>query len=102
MTTWTRWGPWLAAVALAVAPLLWIRPVAGEEVFLGADDQARQLIESLDASYDPWFRSLWEPPSGEVASLLFALQAAVGASVVAWTLGYWRGRRRRSSGSGAP
>lgn len=98
MSSMTRWMPWLAAVALVVAPLLWIRPTSGEEIFLGADDQARQQIETLDTTYEPWFQSLWEPPSGEVASLLFGLQAAAGASVVAWTLGYWRGRRSRSSG----
>ncbi len=33
---------------------------------------------------------LWEPPSPEIESLLFAVQAALGAGV----LGYYFGRRR--------
>ena len=40
-----------------------------------------------NADYEPWFEPILEPASGEVESLLFALQAAIGAGVVGFVLG---------------
>ena len=80
---------WLLAVviALAVAPLL----IHGKDAeFAGSDNQAEQAISALAPDYKPWAAPLWEPPSGEIESLLFALQAAIGAVL----LGYFFGRRR--------
>lgn len=83
----------LAVIALALVPLLTIKPAKeGEEIFLGADDMAGSAITEIRPDYKPWFTPLWEPPSGEIASLLFALQAALGAGTVAYCLGYYRGR----------
>jgi cobalt/nickel transport protein len=74
---------WLAlgTVALAVVPLF----IGGE--FSGTDDQATAAIEAAKPGYQPWFTPLWEPPSGEVESLLFALQAALGALVIGYVIG---------------
>jgi len=82
----------LAVVALAVLPLLihWNR--GGEGKFSGSDDQAEKMITQIQPNYKPWFRSIWEPPSAEIASLLFALQAALGAGVLGYYLGLVRGR----------
>jgi cobalt/nickel transport protein len=72
----------LAAVAaLVVAPLV----MGGE--FTGTDDQATRAIEAAEPGYQPWFQPLWEPPSSEIESLLFALQAALGAGVIGYVLG---------------
>lgn len=60
------------------------------EVFAGADGQAEELIAEIRPDYEPWAESLWEPPSGEIESLLFALQAALGAGFI----GYYFGRKR--------
>ena len=38
-------------------------------------------------SYEPWFEPFWEPPSGEIESLFFCLQAGVGAGIVGFVLG---------------
>lgn len=83
----------IAVVVLAVAPL-WIvqKPapdVNGKQaaIFAGADDQARDLVGEIDPNYTPWFEPLIEPASGEIASLLFALQAAIGAGVIGYYLG---------------
>ena len=35
-----------------------------------------------------------EPPSGEIESLLFALQAAIGAIIIGYAFGYWRGQSK--------
>ena len=37
------------------------------------------MITQAHPNYKPWFRSIWQPPGGEIESLLFALQAALGA-----------------------
>jgi len=84
----------LAGVAVLVALPLWTvrKPAPGPdgkevEIFSGADGQARDMIGKIAPSYTPWFKPLLEPPSGEIESLLFALQAALGAGFI----GYWLG-----------
>jgi cobalt/nickel transport protein len=62
--------------------------------FGGSDDAAGALIAQLRPSYKPWFSSIWEPPSGEIASMLFALQAALGAGFVCFFFGYYIGKRK--------
>jgi cobalt/nickel transport protein len=64
----------------------------GEDYFGGSDDKASQAIEST--GYTPWISSIWEPPSSEMESLLFALQAAIGALIIGYFLGYFTGKRK--------
>ncbi|WP_407422510.1 energy-coupling factor ABC transporter substrate-binding protein [Methanobrevibacter sp.] len=63
----------------------------GEEqgYFGGSDDQGADGVS--ETGYKPWFSSIWEPPSGEIESLLFAVQAAIGAIIIGYFFGYWRG-----------
>lgn len=75
-------------VLLAVAPFV----VAKGGSFSGADDQARNAITQINPNYKPWFHSLWTPPSSEVESLLFAVQAALGAGFIGYFIGYSRGK----------
>lgn len=83
----------LAFVALlAFFPLF----IARDSEFAGADAQASDAISSLNADYIPWFESFWEPPSGEVESFLFALQAAIGSGFVFYYIGYMKGRHSAS------
>ena len=90
----------LGVIALALLPL-WIveRPAAGPDgeevaIFGGADDQARNLITEIKPEYKPWFESIIEPASGEIASLLFALQAAIGAGFIGYYIGVGRTREK--------
>jgi len=82
---------WLiaATVAIVAAPL--VLPGLGGD-FKGSDDQGTDAILASRPGYQPWFQPLWKPPSDEVESLLFALQAALGAGF----LGYMIGRRHSS------
>ena len=73
----------LLVVVIAAVPL-WLLPNAE---FGGADGQAEEAITELNPGYEPWFQPILEPASGEVESLLFALQAAIGAGVVGFVLG---------------
>ena len=78
-------------IGLAVVPLF----TAKDAEFAGADDKAKKAITEINANYEAWFSPIWEPPSGEIASLLFALQAAIGAGIVGYGLGYLRGRKKK-------
>ena len=64
----------------------------GNHEWSGSDDQAGNVIEKLTGgTYVPWAHSVWTPPSAEIESLLFALQAAFGAIIIGYFLGYYRG-----------
>ena len=78
------------AAGIAVVPLL-----IGTGAFKGSDDQGTNAIVSLAPAYQPWFQPLWTPPSPEVESLLFSLQAALGAGLIGYYLGLRRGRQDR-------
>ena len=89
-----------AVVLLAVVPL-WIveRPAPAADgsqagIFAGSDDQAKAAISQIAPDYRPWFAPLIEPASDEIASLLFALQAAVGAGFIGYYLGVSRTREK--------
>lgn len=77
----------VAIVVLIVAPLVARK---GAE-WAGADSLATDEVTAIDPDYEQWFDGWWSPPSGEVESFLFALQAAMGAAVV----GYVAGTKRR-------
>ena len=77
------------AVLIAAAPMM--LGIPGE--YGGSDSIAQAAIE--ETGYQPWFESLWKPPSGEIESLLFALQAALGAGVVGYVVGRLHGRREQ-------
>ena len=89
----------LGVIVLALLPL-WIveRPAAGPDgevaIFGGADDQAKNLIGEINPEYQPWFESLIEPASGEIASMLFALQAAIGAGFIGYYIDVGRTREK--------
>ncbi len=77
-------------VILAVIPLF-LHP--GSE-FGGADGQAEEVIAEINPEVQPWFEPIWSPPGGETESLLFALQAALGAGVIGYFFGLKRGEQR--------
>ncbi|MBH8555428.1 energy-coupling factor ABC transporter substrate-binding protein [Nostocaceae cyanobacterium CENA357] len=86
-----NWLLVLAVITLAVAPLIFVR---GAE-FGGADGQAEEAIDEVHPGYKPWFKPLFEPPSGEVESLLFSSQAALGAGVIGYAIGLYKGRSQQ-------
>lgn len=84
------WALVVLTLALMIAPLV----VAQGSEFGGADGQAEEAITEIYPDYEPWFSPFWEPPSGEIESALFAVQAAGGAAFIAFFFGYRRGQRR--------
>lgn len=80
-------------VLLAVVPLITLQHAG----FEGADGQAEEAISAIDPDYEPWFSPFWEPPGGEIESLLFVLQAAGGAGVIGFGLGLLKGRQQNGN-----
>jgi len=97
------WGILAAVVLLTVLPLWLVNaPPGGEGMFGGSDDAARAAIGTVAPGYRPWFAPVIEPASAEIASLLFALQAAAGAGVIGYWLGLSVARERARRDVAAP
>jgi cobalt/nickel transport protein len=60
----------------------------------GADAAAASKIGEI-SDYKPWFSPLWKPPSGEIETLLFSLQAAIGAGIIGYIAGLYTGRKEK-------
>lgn len=78
----------LLVVAIILIPFI----IQQGAEFGGADGRAEEIIGEVRPDYQPWFASLWEPPSSEVESFLFAVQAALGSGFVCYYLGYLKGK----------
>lgn len=78
----------LSFIALIALPLLLIK----DSEFGGADGAAEEAIGEVAPTYEPWSEPLFELPGGETESLLFALQAAIGAGIIGYGIGYYKGR----------
>jgi cobalt/nickel transport protein len=83
------------AVLLVAAPLLLIH----HSDFGGTDDQAEKTIQVIAPHYKPWAKTIFEPPGGEVQTLLFSVQAAVGAGIIGYIIGVYKGRTNRGEES---
>ena len=82
-------------VLIATVPLLMHR----ESEFGGADGQAEDLISEINPEYEAWADPIMEPPGGETESLLFCLQAALGAGIFGYGLGVLIERNRKENKS---
>jgi cobalt/nickel transport protein len=81
----------LAIIVIFIAAFAYVSS-SGNHEWSGSDDQAGNIIDKLTGgAYQPWAQSIWTPPSGEIESLLFALQAAFGSIIIGYFLGYYRG-----------
>lgn len=76
-------------IILIVTPLI----LNSNAEYGGADGEAESLINEINPNYKPWFKSLYEPPSGEIESLLFSTQAAIGSVIIGYYLGYKKGKK---------
>lgn len=95
MKVWQKNVILLALVVLIAMIPLWL--LQGAE-FGGADGAAMDLVTQADPGYEVWFEPVLEPASGEVESMLFAAQAAVGSGVVCFILGRMTARKPEDGG----
>lgn len=88
----------IAVVLIALIPLFLVSsPDADEEIFGGADDAAEDVIGEVAPDYEAWQEPLWEPPSGEIESLLFSVQVAIGSILIGFALGKLHERNQQKS-----
>ena len=80
----------LLCTIIAIIPLTYIK----DSEFGGADDEAEELIAEVAPDYKPWAENIFEPPGGETDSLLFCLQAALGAGLIGLGFGYLIARNK--------
>ncbi len=88
---WNNWLLLLGVLVLTIAPLFIVR----EAEFGGADGEAEAAISEVQPNYQPWFQPLIEPASKEIESLLFASQAALGAGIIGYAIGIYKGRQEQ-------
>ncbi|CFQ97448.1 energy-coupling factor ABC transporter substrate-binding protein [Yersinia frederiksenii] len=86
----------LLAMVIALVILPFFINHGGE--YGGSDGEAETLIQTTAPHYTPWSQPLYEPASGEIESLLFTLQGSIGAAVIFYILGYYRGKRGEHAG----
>ena len=89
-------------ILLLIVGVLIVLPLAyynghGEDdgYFGGSDDAGGDAITENNPDYQVWAEPLWEPPSGEIQSLLFCLQTAIGSIIIGYIFGYWKGQSKR-------
>lgn len=88
----------IAIMAFCIVFLYTNSTLRGAE-FAGSDTVGSGLIAKLSGipveNFQPLI-PLWKPPSGEIESSLFALQAAIGGILVGGVFGYWIGQKKKT------
>ncbi len=83
------------AIIIAVFPMFFnFGDPNSEEPFAGTDAAAESVVEEVNPDYQPWYEPIIGELPGEVESGLFALQAALGAGLLGYVLGVYRGRQQ--------
>ena len=88
----------LLAVLAFIGLFLYTTAAAPDAVFAGSDNVGSSQIAALTGKEMESFTPLipqWKPPSGEIESALFALQAACGGLVAGDVFGRWKGEANR-------
>lgn len=82
---------------LAFIGIFLVVSAGGTHEFSGSDDVGSQKIAELTGVSMDSIRPLipqYEPPSGEIESTLFALQASFGGLILGLVFGYWLGQKK--------
>ena len=87
----------LIAVIIAVMPFVVLR--GKNAPFGGTDDMAGGVVESIEEGYEPWTTPVIEKAigseiPGEVESLLFCLQTAIGVGIISFYMGRFVERKK--------
>ena len=88
----------IAILAFSVV-FLYTSSIMGGAEYAGSDNVGSRLIAELSGKSLEDFHPLipqWEPPSGEIESCLFALQAAAGGAMVGGVFGFWKGSQKKA------
>ncbi len=84
-----NWAQYVIGFGVIIVIVLGALAYNAESEFIGTDDQGGDVIGELDPDYEPWWDGImgdYELP-GETESMLFALQAAIGAIIIGFFIG---------------
>jgi cobalt/nickel transport protein len=87
----------LVAIALFIV-ILYLHPGATGSAFAGTDTLAADKISGSSGNATTTIQPLipqWVPPSAEIESTLFSLQAAIGGIFIGGVFGYWIGQKKK-------
>jgi cobalt/nickel transport protein len=83
----------LAILLIFAAQFFYMSSTTNAE-YGGADGKVEGVINDITGgTYKPNAEPIWKPPSGEIESLLFGLQAAIGAGILGYFFGYYRAKK---------
>lgn len=77
----------IAVLILVALPFIFL-----QSEFAGADTEALTVIETIAPNYTPWIENFFSPPGGEMESFLFSMQAAIGAAILGYVFGFFKGK----------
>jgi len=89
----------LVAIGIFCGLFLYSSSTMSNAEFTGSDTVGSGLIAELSGTPLENFQPIipqWEPPSGEIESCLFALQAAFGGILVGGIFGFWIGQKKKA------
>ncbi|MDD1707329.1 MAG: energy-coupling factor ABC transporter substrate-binding protein [Methanoregulaceae archaeon] len=90
----------ILAVLGFCALFLYTSSIMSDAKFAGSDTVGSSQIAEMTGKAEDEFQPLiwqWTPPSGEIESALFALQAAIGGIIVGWVFGYWKRQKKKTA-----
>jgi cobalt/nickel transport protein len=90
----------LAVIAIAALCIvfLYTSSTTKNDGYVGTDDIAAAKISRSSGNASEEIQPLipqWVPPSAEIESTLFGLQAAIGGMFIGGVFGYWLGQKRK-------
>jgi cobalt/nickel transport protein len=88
----------IAVIAFSAVFLYTSSAISGA-AFAGSDTVGSRLIMKISGNSGENIQPLipqWKPPSVEIESCLFAIQAAIGGILVGSVFGYWIGQKKKA------
>lgn len=70
----------IVGLFIGLMMVLFVMGLVGD--FTGSDDSANDAIMELREGYEPWFKSVWEPPTDLAEKAIFVVQASVAAGFI--------------------
>ena len=89
---------WIAVLILVVIALTALPLFLNSLNFIGADDAAGKTVAAVDPGYKPWAKPVIEFAGENTETLLFCLQAGIGAGVLGLGFGYLVLRKKNEKG----
>lgn len=92
-------GKWIFILILLVVAVTAIPLFLNSFDFLGTDDAAGEAVAAVDPNYKPWAQPFIELSGEKTETLLFCLQAGIGACVLGLSFGYLVVRKKNQKGN---